>query len=314
MESIRINYAAPIDIPANYQCRVQSIGEKTCLCNAVQRQKVFVEKPIPSYLHYSVSSIYLCVCLCILLSAVEDDQYFSEVSFQFQACLFPLSTSRIWAELPPRCFRSCRRFCIHAQQWTYMCEHTHTHTHRHRHAHTHTHTHTPSCDPNSFYHVSKHSCASKPLFATLQITQLPRAWSSCPREPCSFIMWQAPALAHSTVHTRTNLTPREGTHSSICVCLSCWWLPSSEAVSQLGWFSPSSLPPAATYTSWAVSVNKKIQSTASSHIASPPLHFPPGCCKGKRSHITFTWQYVYMSWLSGGLVDQMMVAFGEKGS
>ena len=54
--------------------------------------------------------------------------------------------------------------------------------------HTHTHTHTPSFDPNSFYHVSKHSCASKPLFATLQITQLPRAWSSCPREPCSFIM------------------------------------------------------------------------------------------------------------------------------
>lgn len=33
-------------------------------------------------------------------SAVEDDQYFSEVSFQFQPCLFPLSTSRIRDELP----------------------------------------------------------------------------------------------------------------------------------------------------------------------------------------------------------------------
>ena len=190
------------------------------------------------------------------------------------------------------------------------------HSHGHTCADTHTHTHT-------------HSIIRPKLILPCQQTQLCQQTALCnspnyPAAPCLVQLPQRTLLIYNVTSSGVSTLHRPhaykfdsaGKHAFLhmCVCLSCWWLPSSEAASQLGWFSPSSQQPAATYTSWAVAVNKEIQSTASSHIASPPLRFPPGCCKGKRSRITFTNQYVYMGWLSGRLVDQMMVAFGEKAS
>lgn len=69
----------------------------------MRRQGNSAENPILSNLPLRVSSVYLCVCVCCVHfpSAAEDDQYFSKVSFQFQPCLFPLSTSRTRDGLPP---------------------------------------------------------------------------------------------------------------------------------------------------------------------------------------------------------------------
>lgn len=69
----------------------------------MRRRDNSAENPILSNLPLRVSSVYLCVCVCCVHSpsAVEDDQYFSKVSFQFVPCLFPLSTSRTRDGLPP---------------------------------------------------------------------------------------------------------------------------------------------------------------------------------------------------------------------
>lgn len=215
----------------------------------------FVEKPIPSYLHCSVSSIYLCVCLYSVHSpsAVEDDQYFSEVSFQFQACLFPLSTSRILRWATPGA-SVLAEVCAYMHSSGHICMDTHS------------------------------IMQPKPILPP-QLTQLGQqtALHNFPNYPAAPCLVQLPLSAmliyneahvtvssistHSAVHTHTNSTPRESTHSSICVSVPLVASQQWGCVSA-GLVLPQSLPPAATYPSWSVTVNKKIQSPAYvSHMA-----------------------------------------------
>lgn len=154
----------------------------------------FVEKPFPSYLHYSFSSIYLGVGLHSLLSpsTVENDQYFNKVSFQYQACLFPLSTSRILAGIsgtaPVSFFPSKTNKHTHTYTETQTQTHTHTCKHSSGHTCTHTHAYTPYHATQTHLPPQLTQLGQQTASHTLQITQLPCAGSSCPSEPRSFIM------------------------------------------------------------------------------------------------------------------------------
>lgn len=58
-----VNYAASIDIPANYQCGVQSKGFKACLCIAMHRQKVLLRNRFPQIcIAVFLLSIFVSVC------------------------------------------------------------------------------------------------------------------------------------------------------------------------------------------------------------------------------------------------------------
>ncbi len=156
-------------------------------------------------------------------SAVEDDQYFSEVSFQFQACLFPLSTSRIlrWAAPGASVLAEA---CAYMHSSGHICMDTHS------------------------------IMQPKPILPP-QLTQLGQqtVLHNSPNYPAAPCLVQLPLSAmliyneahvtvssistHSTVHTQTQIPLHGKARIPPYVCLSCWWLPSSEAVSQLGWFS-----------------------------------------------------------------------------
>ena len=90
------------------------------LCNAVRCQKVLVEKSSHSYLHYSVSSIHLCVCtLCILPLLWRVINISVKCHFTSRP-VYSLCLHQGFEMSCPRCFRPCRSMCIHAQQWTCM--------------------------------------------------------------------------------------------------------------------------------------------------------------------------------------------------
>lgn len=146
------------------------------------------------------------------------------------------------------CFCSCRSMCKHAQQWTCMCGHTHS------------------------------IMQPKPILPP-QLTQLGQQTAfhnspNYPAAPCSVHLPRRATLIYNGAYVTSSGvstlplskdTQKNSLHGKEdippYVCLSCWWLRSSEAVSA-GLVLPQSLPPAATSPSWSVTVNKKIQSPA----------------------------------------------------
>lgn len=119
LPALRINYTPPIDILKNDQCRAQSIGKKTWCVQPGD----FAEKPIPSYLHYFVSSIYLCVCMRMLPLLWRMINISVKCHFGSRPVYFPCLVQgfEISCLLWVHPYRS---MCIHAPQWSYMYEHT----------------------------------------------------------------------------------------------------------------------------------------------------------------------------------------------
>lgn len=149
------------------------------------------------FLRNLFTSTLLCVtCLPLCLpahssSAGEDDQYFNEVSFQLQACLFPLSTSRIFDELP---------LAVPSLQ-----------------THVHTFTNVNTC-------LDRLSAMQPALLLPPQLRYLcqqtaphssPALWSSFPSEPCSFIHQRCPQTLSKIPLCRKACIP-------LYACLSCW--------------------------------------------------------------------------------------------
>lgn len=257
---MRINDAASIDFPANYQCMVQSIRKKTCLCNAACRQKVLLRNPFP---HFCITpfhlSIFVSVCtVCAFSLCCEGWSVFQWSVISVPGLLIPhvyikdlRSAAPGASVLSGACaYSTCPAVDIYV--WTHTLYHA---------TQTHYTTSTNTAGPtNRSPQLSK-------------ISQLPHAWSSCPSEPCSFIMepmWQDPALAHSTVHAHTNSALQDSAHSSICVSVLLVASQQWSCVSA-GLVLPQSLSPAATHPSWSLTVNKEIQSPAAHHTWLSPL-------------------------------------------
>lgn len=162
------------------------------------------------HIYITLFHLSVFVSACISSSAVWGDQYFSEVSFHFLACLFPLPTSRILDELPVL-------FQILAERHICM-------------------------DTNSIMQP-------RPILPP-QLTQLgqqpaPHDSPNYPAAPCLVQLPQWAVLIYnrayvtssSTVHKHTLIPLNRKACIPPYVRLSCCWLLSSEAFSQLGLFS-----------------------------------------------------------------------------
>lgn len=127
----------------------------------------------------------------------------------------------------------------------------------------------------------------------LQITHLSQTRSSNRGKLSSFIM--EPYVTGTSMrtlkcpHTPLKSPPWEIMHSSH-VCLPCCWLPGSEGRVSDGLVLPQSLPPAAAYPSWSVTVNKKIQSAAHHTRLSSPL--PARMSRRKRDQVEINWTQI----------------------
>lgn len=204
LPALRINYTPPIDILKNDQCRAQSIAKKTWCVQPGD----FAEKPIPSYLHYFVSSIYLCVCMRMLpllwrMINISVKCHFGSRSVYFPCLVQGFEISCLL------CLHPYRSMCIHAPQWSYMYEHTLT--------------------------LMRQEHFSPPQLTQLGQQIAPHNSPNYPAAPCLFQLPQRAMLIYnrtyvagsSNVHRHTHKFHSTEKHAFLHMCPSCWWLPSS---------------------------------------------------------------------------------------